>query len=308
MICPYCGNQGIKKGYRKSERNNQRIARKYRCSSCERMYSIPIETVVKSLPIPNILLLDIETAPMEVYVWGLYKQRIPHNNIIKDWFMLSWSAKWLYDDNVMSAVVTPKDALKRHDGGILSELWALLDKADIVIGHNLDRYDDRKIKARFLDNGMQPPTPYRTVDTLKVARREFALSSYKQDYITKHFKLHEKIDTSALGGFDLWKRCVNGDADALQLMVSYNRQDVRGLEDVYLMLRPYIKNHPNLGVMMDETVCPNCGSDGLIDTDSYYHTTANKFKVFRCCNCQTPYIRYKRNANIEQTDVRSVPK
>ena len=32
----------------------------------------------------NALLADIETAPMEVYVWGLYKQRIHHDNIIRD--------------------------------------------------------------------------------------------------------------------------------------------------------------------------------------------------------------------------------
>ena len=53
---------------------------------------------------------------MEVYVWGLYKQFISHNNIIKDkngneksWYVLSWAAKWLYDDDVMSDIVTPEE-------------------------------------------------------------------------------------------------------------------------------------------------------------------------------------------------------
>jgi len=34
---------------------------------------------------PKILLLDIETAPMVVYVWGLYLQKIEPHKVIKDW-------------------------------------------------------------------------------------------------------------------------------------------------------------------------------------------------------------------------------
>ena len=30
-----------------------------------------------------------------------------------DWYVLSWSAKWLYDDKVMSDVVTPSEAKDR---------------------------------------------------------------------------------------------------------------------------------------------------------------------------------------------------
>ena len=43
----------------------------------------------KLIDMPNILIFDIETAPMEVFVWGLYKQRISHDNVIQDWFILS---------------------------------------------------------------------------------------------------------------------------------------------------------------------------------------------------------------------------
>ena len=39
--------------------------------------------------LPKILLLDIETLPLWTRVWGLYKQRIPHGNIVKiGWFYL----------------------------------------------------------------------------------------------------------------------------------------------------------------------------------------------------------------------------
>jgi DNA-directed RNA polymerase subunit RPC12/RpoP len=92
-------------------------------------------------------------------------------------------------------------------------------------------------------------------------------------------------------------------------MLNYNKHDVIGLEQLYLKLRPYIKNHPNLGVLLDEDVCPNCGSYDLVEEiGKYYFTTANKFPVYRCANCKTPYIRHKKNSNMVQTNIRSVPK
>ena len=308
-ICPNCNSTHlIKKGVRYSVRTESKNQR-YKCFTCNKSFQISVES--PNYGIPKILLFDIETALMEVYVWGLYKQFISHNNIIKDkdgeeksWFVLSWAAKWLYDENVQSDIVTPKEARKRKDKRILESIWKLLDEAEIVIGHNLDRFDIRKLNARFIDNDLDPPSPYKTIDTLKIARREFAFVSYKQDYLTKHFKLEQKLETS----FDLWVKCMQGDQEALKTMEEYNCHDVMGLEEVYLKLRPYIKNHPNLGVLMDANVCPNCGCDDLEELDTYYFTTANKFQVYRCIGCKTPYIRSKKNTNFDQTNVRSVPK
>ena len=193
-ICPNCNSTHlIKKGVRYSVRTESKNQR-YKCFTCNKSFQISVES--PNYGIPKILLFDIETALMEVYVWGLYKQFISHNNIIKDkdgeeksWFVLSWAAKWLYDENVQSDIVTPKEARKRKDKRILKSIWKLLDEAEIVIGHNLDRFDIRKLNARFIDNDLDPPSPYKTIDTLKIARREFAFVSYKQDYLTKHFKL-----------------------------------------------------------------------------------------------------------------------
>jgi hypothetical protein len=262
--------------------------------------------------LPKILLFDIETAPMEVYVWAInYKQFIPHTNIIKDengeeksWFVLSWAAKWLYDESVVSDIVTPDESISRDDKRILESIWKLLDEADIVIAHNGDRFDIRKLNARFLDNDINPPSPFRTIDTLKIARREFAFVSNKQDYLTKHLKLEQKLETN----FKLWVDCIHGDQKQLNKMEEYNRHDVMGLEQVYLKLRPYIKNHPNLGVLMDMDVCPNCGCEHLDETEATYFTTANQFPVYRCQGCKTPYIRHKKNSNYVQTNMRSIPK
>ena len=171
-----------------------------------------------------------------------------------------------------------------------------------MIGHNGERFDVRKLRWRFISQDMQPPSPFRIIDTLKIARREFFAPSYKQDFLTKYFKLQNKLSTD----FQLWVDCEAGIPERLEEMVDYNRHDVIGLEQMYLKLRPYIRNHPNLGVIMDEDVCPNCGENDLTETNNEYFTSANRFPIYRCNNCGTPNIRSKKNSNDKGTNIRSV--
>ena len=62
---------------------------------------------------PRILLMDIETAPLEVYSWGIRKQHLGHFQIKEEWFILSWAAKWLLEDGVYSDCVTPEEEIGR---------------------------------------------------------------------------------------------------------------------------------------------------------------------------------------------------
>jgi hypothetical protein len=242
-----------------------------------------IFTVVNS---PKILLLDIETLPAETLVWGLYKQVIPTENLIKDWSIVGWSAKWLGTSKVMSEILTPEEAINRNDKRILENLWLLMDDAQILIGHNCIKFDIRKTNARFLQHDFAPPKPYKVVDTYTETRKNFAFVSNKLDYLNSMLGLTRKIKTE----YGLWRRCLGMDgADAnkaLSEMEKYNRQDIIALEDLYLILRPWIKGHPNLAIYMDieDSICPNCGDTNLIE-DGNYFTPSGRYKAFRCEGC-----------------------
>ena len=293
-VCPSCASSHTrKKGIR---RNKQR----WTCNECRRQFTAPIDYTEYGFP--KILLFDVETSFYHFVGWGTYKQYIQHYQITEHQYIISWAAKWLYDDNVQSDVVTSKESKNRDDKRILKSIWKLLDEADIVIGHNGDRFDLRKLRWRFISEDMQPPSPFRIIDTLKIARREFFAPSYKQDFLTKYFHLQNKLETN----FQLWKDCEAGIPEKLEEMVKYNRHDVMGLEELYLKIRPYIHNHPNLGVLMDKDVCSSCGADDIVETNSEYITSANKFPVYRCNSCKTPYIRHKKNSNEDGTNIRSV--
>ena len=274
-VSDYLKENGIRKTEKKFKLSSETI---YRYKRKHKEKKKKKESFIQ----PKVLLLDIETSFMNVLVWGLYLQRISHKNIVNEWFIISWSAKWLCDSKVISDVVTPKEALKRKDKRILKGIWNLINEADIVVTHNGDSFDMRKLNARFILNGFDPPLPYQSIDTLTQSRSKFAFSSHKQDYITKLLKLPEKIHTE----IELWYNCMAGKKESLDRMVEYNMQDVNGLEEMYLILRPWMKNHPNLLVYSTTQTegCPNCASR-KIQWGGYYATPAGRYKAYRCLDC-----------------------
>jgi len=227
----------------------------------------------------KILILDIETAPIKAYVWSLWKQNIGLNQIIDDWKIITYSAKWLGAEDVYwDSTEGDKDERR-----LLGTLWDLLDEADIIVAHNGDRFDIAKINGKFLEHKMPPYSPIKTIDTLKAVKARFALTSNKLDYISKYLGFEGKLQT---GGMQLWIDCMNGVHRAWKQMVEYNIQDVVELENVYVEIRPWITNHPNVALYNNEVdpVCPKCGGSD-IHFRGYAYTGVSKFRRFQCQDC-----------------------
>jgi len=242
----------------------------------------------------KILIFDIETAPMEAYVWSLWPKFIDHGQIVQDWTVLTWSAKWLDEPHMMNASVDPSDP--RDDFDVVEALWQLLDEADIVVAHNGDKFDVKRMNTRFFLLGLPEPSSYRSVDTLKIAKRKFSFSSNRLDYISKITDGPGKVSHE---GFSMWKKCLNGDADALRSMQEYNDGDVIELERVYKELRGWDNRHPNLGVYSDnEMICPNCGSDDVESTGRFYTTQTQKYATYRCHGCGK-ISRFRSSTSVE---------
>ncbi len=236
--------------------------------------------------LPKILIFDIETTPMKAYVWRLFKQNIAWDHVLTEWYMLAWSAKWLYGAEVMGDVLTSEEAIKEDDSRIVKSLWCLINEADIVIAHNAKKADIPWMNTRFILNGLVPPKPYHIIDTLEVAQKRFGFASNKLDALAGYFGFNHKLRTD----FDLWEGCINGDEESLHYMLEYNKMDTAILELVYLKLRPWVLNHPNCGryIESSEPLCSSCGSDNLeLIKDKYYYTSVNKYPLYRCKDCGT---------------------
>jgi rRNA maturation protein Nop10 len=240
-------------------------------------------------PMPTsgrILILDIETAPLQAYVWRLWKQNIYADQLISDWFMITWAAKYLGEDKIYSAKLTSEEALEQDDKRIVEEIWKLLDDADIVIAHHGNMFDMPKIRSRFLVHNIIPPSSYKQIDTKAIASKEFGFSSNKLEALAQLLGFQGKNKTE----FDLWARCMKGDQDAIDEMEVYNVQDIYVLENVYTALRPYIKGHPNMDLYVDDEKphCPSCGKDALVAIpNKFFFTQAVKYQLYRCQSCNS---------------------
>jgi len=233
---------------------------------------------------PKILLLDIETAPIKAYVWRLWKQDISLPQIISDWFMLTWSAKWLGESTILSERLTGDEAKSENDKRIVKKLWSLLDDADMVIAHNGNTFDIPKINSRFLVTGLSSPSSYKQIDTKIIAKNQFGFSSNKLQHLANLLGIEGKYDTD----FELWVKCLQGDEESLEYMELYNKHDVEVLEDVFIKLRPFAKGLPNLDLYFDDNLphCPSCGSQNLmIEVDKKFYTQAVQYQLYRCKDC-----------------------
>ena len=233
----------------------------------------------------KILFLDIETAPLRAFVWSRWKQNVGLSQTISEWFMISWSCKWLNDDYVYSDVLSPREAVSEDDKRICNSLWYILNEADTVVTHNGISFDHKKINTRFLLNDLMPTKPFRIIDTLRVIKENFAFSSNKLDNLLIQFNLPRKLHTN----FELWSDCLAGNSEALTEMETYNKNDVVTLEKAFDRLKPWIKNFPNYVLyneLSDAMVCPTCGGVHLSDI-GYYTTGVSKYKMYRCDNCKS---------------------
>ena len=191
--------------------------------------------------LPKVLVLDIETAPLLSFHWGLFDQNIPLNMLQRDWFVLSWTAKWLHEDKVMyKDQRNKKGKALTNDKQLLKPLWKLMDEADIILGQNSTAFDIKKLNAKFLENGLGVPSFYKKIDTLQLARKHFSFTSCKLEYMSKKFnKVYKKQDHEEFSGFKLWDECMKGNVKAWNCMKTYNNFDVLATEELFLNLAKF---------------------------------------------------------------------
>lgn len=231
----------------------------------------------------KILLFDIETAPNVSYTWGKWQQDVI--KFQKEWYMLSFAYKWYGDDKVHAFGLPDFKLYKKdkyNDKELVKKLHELFNEADIIIAHNGDEFDIKKSNARFIYHGLTPPSPFKTIDTKKVAKRYFNFNSNSLNDLGGYLQVGNKVPT---GGFDLWLGCMAGNKKSWATMIEYNKQDVSLLEEIYTVFRPWMHNHPNVNILDEVTnCCPACGSNKLVK-EGFGFNANTKYQRYSCKKC-----------------------
>jgi predicted RNA-binding Zn-ribbon protein involved in translation (DUF1610 family) len=228
---------------------------------------------------PRILFLDIETFPNIAYVWGKYEQNVIRYT--RETCLATFSAKWQGESKMISRGLDDYPGYKAgsyDDTLLVKDLWKLFDEADMIVAHNGDQFDIKVSQARFIFHKLNPPTPFKTVDTKKVAKGAFKFNSNKMDDIGSLLGLGRKIKTD----FDLWEGCINGDPVMWARMKRYNNYDVTLLERLYNRMLPWADKHPNFTT--GEVACPKCGSFD-INYRGTQRAVTRSYNRFQCQKC-----------------------
>jgi len=170
---------------------------------------------------PKICIFDIETAPELVYSWGRWKQNVGVNQVVRRSYMLTYAYKWLGSEEIYADALPYYSGYRENpedDRCVVESIWRILDAADIVIAHNGINYDLAYLNSRFAYHGLPMPSPFRVIDTLRIAKKYFRFSANSLAELCAFFGVGTKLKTD----FDLWVGCMEGDEESWEYMIKYN--------------------------------------------------------------------------------------
>lgn len=231
----------------------------------------------------RILFFDIETSYNVSATWSIgRKVFIPHDMLLTPRKIMAICYMW---DTDKKAKVLYWD-MQQNDKELLKKFSRIYASANVVVGHNSDRFDIRRINDRLINHNLAPLAAVPSIDTLKLARKIGDFNSYKLDYLGQYLGYGAKIKTD----FSWWKRIVeNNDRKVLKDMGKYGCRDVELDRKIFHRLRPYSKLPVHFGVMQGKhkwTSCRECAGSHLQKRGPY--VTLNGMRQrFQCMDCGT---------------------
>jgi hypothetical protein len=233
---------------------------------------------------PRILYFDLENSPS----LGWYYDRYREGNIVadeQDWFLLSFAWQWEDETKVHVRGLCDYPTYSKNktdDSPLVKDLHSLLDECDIAVAHNLLKFDKRKANARFLGCGLSAPSPYKTIDTLKIARSQFMLTSNSLQSLGEFLGLGGKLPTT---GWTTWRGAIDGDPKCWAALKKYNKRDVTLLRGVADKLRAWNPHPPDLRAYSgDKGACPSCGSTNVQQRGPAVSKT-RRYQRMQCQSC-----------------------
>lgn len=224
-------------------KNGRRVFKCVRCGHVQ-------EEEHPSLPTPNrlkanVLYIDTEISKSLVSNYGLEvpSKYIRFDNLLKERYMICWSASYIGNDKIWHGAVSSSAAARFMnlkvretdcDKDIVKRLHELIRDADVVAGHNV-KFDLGHAFTRFLYYGLPPIAGKKVMDTLSIARTKFKFESRSLDYISTRLGFRPKDDITN----EDWNRVLLGHAATLKKISKYNKGDVVEGKRVYEALEPW---------------------------------------------------------------------
>jgi hypothetical protein len=225
---------------------------------------------------PNILIWDLETDGMNSFKPDLS-------------CIVNFGYKWLGEKKTHCLRIDSYPSwFKRtrnwplDDSGILRDALKIMERADLLVAHFGDKFDRRFLNSRCAMKGFPPPPPTKQRDTWRIAKTAFNFSSNRLGALASYLGVPQQKYQKNRDEFPgWWLRVLAGDWTAVIEMSEYCKQDVRTLEQVYLIERVYDNPHPRM--VMDRARCALCGGD--IRYRGLVYAGQHAYRQFYCKMC-----------------------
>lgn len=241
----------------------------------------------------RVLYFDIETrmATINKHVYSLkgYSTYENPDNITQSVRLVCIAWQWAGENVVRSASVLNDLEWNKDtwdDSYIVQVLVSLLEKADIAIAHNGDKFDMKMLRARCLELNIKPFREPKIEDTLKVARGQFNLLSNKLSYLARVLELEEQK-----GRPPSWEEVYHGEPSIIKECERYCRQDIRTLREVAKRVLPWKKGGIDSNIFVEGMtdfpeilICPvaTCQSENIVGTNRKLYKNKTAY-VAKCC-------------------------
>jgi len=237
----------------------------------------------------KILVYDIETSRVEVKAWGTGKTYINHGQLRSETRIISIAYKWLGQDEVNWV----KWDMKTHDDRqLMVDFLKIYNEADMLIGQNNDRFDNKLVRTRAAKHGLFVNVLLPSFDLYKEAKRVFRLQSYSMAYMAKFFGVTLKQSHE---GIYMWDMIEDGtpaqQKEYIKKMIDYNVGDIVTTEELYVVLRKYLGHKVHFGVAngKQKYTCPNCGSEHVSLFQTSYTAAGTPKRNMVCGDCDVQY-------------------
>jgi uncharacterized protein YprB with RNaseH-like and TPR domain len=206
---------------------------------------------------PKILFYDIETSPALAWIWHTGKQWVGHDQLKDErkFDIICICYRWAHESKIHSL---DWDYAKQDSAAMIEEFSYIVNQADLVIGHNADKFDMRHVNTQRLLHNQAPIAWPTTEDTLKQLRKYFYLPSYSLDYVSKLLTGSGKDKMSFQDWIDIVEK---KNKKAFTKMIAYCKRDVQKLYEVWRKVSPHCQAKVHMGLLKGFTreSCPRCG-------------------------------------------------
>jgi DNA polymerase elongation subunit (family B) len=178
----------------------------------------------------KVLVFDIENEPDTALIYGRRKINVSEDQIL-DYGRITHVGYSFMNEYTTNVIALTSD--EHTEKELLEAFVEVYNQADIVSGHNLKRFDIKKLNARLVVNGLEALQPKPCIDTLSQARKHFLLPNYKLDTVCRYLGIGKKSDQHS---WDNIKAAMNNDEQASEQIAYYCGSDVELTKELFLVL------------------------------------------------------------------------